>query len=191
MRTMFFCTAVLLAASIGAGPQQGPAKTLVAVFAHPDDESAAGPVLARYPREGAQVCVVLATDGAAGAQQTGVPAGPELARVRAEEARCSAGALGARPPILLGFPDGKLGSYGDDPLRLFALTQRLQVELQRLRPDAVITWGPDGGSGHPDHRLVSAIVTQLVRNGAPGVPERLFYVTIPAEVIRALNPARP
>jgi LmbE family N-acetylglucosaminyl deacetylase len=191
MRTIIFCTAVLLAASIGAGPQQGPAKTLVAVFAHPDDESAAGPVLARYAREGAQVHLIIATDGAAGGQQTTVPAGPELARVRAEEARCSADALGAGPPILLGFPDGKLGSYGDDPMRLFALTQRLQEEVQRLRPDAVITWGPDGGSGHPDHRLISAVVTQLARTGAPGMPERLFYVSLPAEAMRALNPSRP
>ena len=191
MRTMIFCTAVLLAASIGASPQQGSAKTLVAVFAHPDDESVVGPVLARYAREGAQVHLIIATDGAAGGQQTTVPAGPELARVRAEEARCAADALGARPPILLGLPDGKLGSYGDDPMRLFALTQRLQEELQRLRPDAVITWGPDGGSGHPDHRLVSAVVTQLARTGAPGMPERLFYASFPAEAMRALNPSRP
>lgn len=191
MHTMIFCTAVLLAASIGASPQQGSAKTLVAVFAHPDDESVVGPVLARYAREGAQVHLIIATDGAAGGQQTTVPAGPELARVRAEEARCAADALGARPPILLGLPDGKLGSYGDDPMRLFALTQRLQEELQRLRPDAVITWGPDGGSGHPDHRLVSAVVTQLARTGAPGMPERLFYASFPAEAMRALNPSRP
>jgi LmbE family N-acetylglucosaminyl deacetylase len=53
--------------------------------------------------------------------------------------------------------------------------------LQRLRPDVLITWGPDGGYGHPDHRIVSSIVTQLVRAGAPGVPQRVFYASIPAE----------
>ena len=55
MRTMIFCTAVLLAASIGASPQQGSAKTLVAVFATRTTRAWSGPVLARYAREGAQV----------------------------------------------------------------------------------------------------------------------------------------
>src|SRR5262245_6620448 len=66
----------------------------------------------------------------------------------------------------------------------------MHEELQRLRPDVLITWGPDGGYGHPDHRIVSSIVTQLVRAGAPGVPQRLFYASLPAEGIRAMNPTR-
>ena len=78
----------------------------------------------------------------------------------------------------------------EDRARLFQLTARMQEELQRIRPDAVITWGPDGATGHPDHRLVSSVVTQLVRAGAPAVPERLFYVSLPVEGFRAMNPAR-
>ncbi len=190
MRGILVCTALLLASSIGAGGEQGAAKTLVAVFAHPDDEGAVSPVLARYAREGAQVYLIVATDGAAGGQQTSVATGPDLARVRADEARCAADALGIRPPVMLGFPDGRLGAYLEEPVRLFRLTQRLHEELQRLRPDAVITWGPDGGTGHPDHRLVSDVVTQLARTGAPGVPDRLFYASVPAEAMRALNPSR-
>src|SRR5918994_603326 len=158
MRTFLLCLVAALAWPVVA-EAQAPPKTLVAVFAHPDDESVAAPILARYAREGVQVHLIIATDGAAGGQQTSIPRGPELARARAEEARCSADALGAKPPILLGFPDGQLGNYTDDPLRLFKLTQRLQEELQRLGPDALITWGPDGGTGHPDHRLVSATGT--------------------------------
>jgi hypothetical protein len=50
--------------------------------------------------------------------------------------------------------------------------------------------GPDGGYGHLDHRIVSSIVTQLVRAGAPGVAQRVFYASLPAEGIRAMNPAR-
>jgi LmbE family N-acetylglucosaminyl deacetylase len=169
---------------------QGASRTLVAVFAHADDESAAAPVLARYAREGVRVHLIIATDGAQGGAHTSIPRGAELARVRGEEARCATDALGIHAPILLGFPDAQLGSYMEDPTRLFQLTARLQGELQRLRPDAVITWGPDGATGHPDHRLVSSIVTQLVRAGAPGAPERLFYVSIPAEGFLAMNPAR-
>ncbi len=182
----------LLASLLGAVPASGSpvARTLVAVWAHADDEAAAGPVLARYARDGAQVYMIVATDGAQGGSHTQIPRGPELARARADEARCAAEALGVRPPILLGFPDAELGSYMEDPQRLFHVTTRIQEELQRLRPDAVITWGPDGGAGHPDHRLVSSIVTQLVRAGAPGATERLFYGSLPPQGIRMVNPAR-
>lgn len=169
---------------------QAAPKILVAVWAHADDEAAAAPVLARYAREGVQVSTIIVTDGAQGGAHTSIPRGPELARMRSEEARCAAHALGISAPILLGFPDAQLGSYMEDPGRLFQMTQRLQTELQRLHPDAVITWGPDGGTGHPDHRLVSSIVTQLARAGAPGVPERVFYASLPIEAFRATNPGR-
>jgi LmbE family N-acetylglucosaminyl deacetylase len=169
---------------------QGASRTLVAVFAHADDEGAAGPILARYARDGARVYLVIATDGAQGGAHTSIPRGPELARVRSEESRCAADALGIHPPILLGFPDAQLGNYMEDRARLFQLTARLQEELQRIRPDAVITWGPDGATGHPDHRVVSSIVTQLARAGAPGVPERVYYVSLPVEGFRTMNPAR-
>jgi LmbE family N-acetylglucosaminyl deacetylase len=169
---------------------QGASRTLVAVFAHADDEGAAAPILARYAREGVQVHLIIATDGAQGGAHTHIPRGPELARVRGDEAQCAADALGIDPPILLWFPDAQLRSYIEDPTRLFQLTARVQGELQRLGPDVVITWGPDGATGHPDHRIVSSVVTQLVRAGAPGVPERLFYVSLPAEGFRVMNPAR-
>lgn len=172
-------------------------RTLVALLAHADDEGPVAPLLARYAREGVKVYFIIASDGGQGAGTGGFlsrsdagPRGDELARVRDEEARCSAQALGAQPPILLGFPDGKLGDYIGDRTLLYRLTDRIAQELARLRPDAIVTWGPDGGTGHPDHRIVSNIATQLVRAGAPGVPERLFYMNIPAEGFRAMNPQR-
>jgi LmbE family N-acetylglucosaminyl deacetylase len=169
---------------------QGAPKTLVALFAHADDEGAVAPLLARYAREGVQVYVIIATDGAQGGAHTSVRRGPELARVRSEEARCATDALGIHAPILLGFPDAQLGSYMEDRARLPRLTAQILEQLQRLRPDALITWGPDGATGHPDHRIVSSIATQLVRAGAPGAPERLFYVTLPVEGIRSMNPGQ-
>jgi len=171
-------------------PPSGAPRTLVAVLAHGDDEVMVAPILARYAREGAQVYLVIATDGAQGGRYTTIPRGPELARIRAEEARCATDALGIRPPIFLGFPDGKLGDYVAEPSLVYRLAQRVHEELQRLTPGAVITLGPDGATGHPDHRLVGAVVTQLVRAGAPGLPERLFYGMIPAEGMQAMNPQR-
>jgi len=172
-------------------------KTLAVLLAHADDETAVGPMLARYGREGVQVQLIIATDGSQG---TGSVAGSlrpdsglrgeEVVRARAAEARCAADALGVRPPILLAFPDGKLGDYIGDRTLLYRLTERIAGELQRLHPDAVLTWGPDGGTGHPDHRLVSNIATQLARAAAPGVPARLFYMSLPAEGMRVMNPQR-
>jgi len=169
--------------------------TLAVVLAHADDESPIGPALARYAREGVHVYLIIATDGARGFGPTRSPdiAGANsqnLAGIRGDEARCATGELGAEPPVLLGFPDGKLGDYPDDKGLLFRLTEQLVAALERIRPDAIVTWGPDGGYGHPDHRVVSSITTQLVRAGAPGTTERLFYMTIPAEAMRALYPNR-
>jgi len=185
-----------VALSQGA-PSGAAPKTLAVVAAHADDEGPVAPILARYAREGVQVYLIIASDGAAGAGQQGhIPRpdataqGEELVRQRAEEARCATQALGIQPPILLGFPDGKLGDYAGDRALIYRVTQRIAEELARLRPDAVITWGPDGGTGHPDHRIVSTIVTQLQRAGAPGVPERVFYMNLPVESMRAMNPQR-
>jgi LmbE family N-acetylglucosaminyl deacetylase len=164
-----------------ASPPARTPKTLVSVWAHTDDDATVAPILARYAREGVQVYTIIATDGSQGCKHTTVLCGPDLAHARSEEARCSCDALGIHPPILLGFPDGKLGDYVGDPSLMPRLTQRIAEELQKLHADAVITWGPDGGTGHPDHRIISDVVTQLVRAGAPGAPEQLFYAYPPLQ----------
>src|SRR6185369_9156402 len=102
-----------------------------------DDEGAAAPILARYAREGVQVHLIIATDGAQGGAHTSIPRGPELARVRGEEARCAADALGIHVPIVLGFSDAQLGNYMEEPARLFRLTTQVQAELENLHPDAL------------------------------------------------------
>ena len=187
---------IMTSASTPVAAQDRP-RVLVALLAHADDETAASPVLARYAREGVQVHLLVASDGSAGSGSRGYlvrsdsgPEGDALASQRADEARCAAAALGAREPILLGFPDGKLGDYTGDRSLIYRLTERIAKEIERLRPDVVITWGPDGGTGHPDHRIVSNIATQLLRADAPGMPERLFYMYLPVEAFRMTNPQR-
>ena len=181
--------------AVPAGAQR-PARTLVALLAHADDETAASAVLARYAREGVRVHMIIATDGSGGSgsqtylQRPEGPTGDALVKMRADEARCAAAALGAQDPILLAFPDGKLGDYLGDRTLIARLTEAIAKEIDRLRPDAVVTWGPDGGTGHPDHRIVSNIATQLQRFGAPGMPDRLFYMYLPAEMFRLANPQR-
>jgi LmbE family N-acetylglucosaminyl deacetylase len=157
--------------------------TLVAIFAHPDDESIVSPALARYAREGTKVYVVVATDGRKGVSaHAGIPGGDSLATVRAGEARCSANALGAQPPVLLGFEDAGLSVLSPWPGEpLDRLGKRIEATLRELKPDAVITWGPEGGYGHQDHRLVGDVVTQVFQSGAVAESTKLYYVGFLAE----------
>ena len=156
-------------------------RTLVAVFAHPDDETLVAPALARYAREGVRVYLVIATDGRLGANaHARIPAGDSLAKVRANEARCSARALGLEPPILLGFPDAGLADFSGWPgMRLDTLATRMDSVLRALRPSVVVTWGPEGGYGHSDHRLTGNVVTQVFQSGALPSATPLFYAGFP------------
>jgi LmbE family N-acetylglucosaminyl deacetylase len=182
MRYRFLAVLSILSAAPSASPADAP-RTLLAVFAHPDDETLVAPLLAAYARRGVRVQLAIVTDGEKGTQaHAAIPAGPELAKVRAEEARCSCRALGIEPPILLGFKDGELGKQSRPPWAPLAEVQaELAKLLERVRPDAVITFGPEGAYGHPDHRLVGAVVTQLVQAGADGAPARLFYPGLPKD----------
>jgi LmbE family N-acetylglucosaminyl deacetylase len=152
-------------------------RTLVAVVAHPDDETIVSPVLARYAREGARVYVIVATDGRKGvSKHAGIPAGDSLATVRAGEARCSARELGIQPPILVGLEDAGLAVISPWPGEpLDRLSKRLVTAFSELHPDAVITWGPEGGYGHADHRLVGDVVTQVFQAGAVPSTVRLYF----------------
>lgn len=163
-------------------------KTLVAVFAHPDDERMAGPVLARYARQGVQVYLVIATDGRKGAAaHAHIPLGDSLAAVRVQEARCATRELGIHDPILLGHADAGLASFA----ALDSVRSDLRRIFAELRPNAVITCGPEGGTGHPDHRLVGVAVSDVVQSGADGAPEALYYPSLPTERMATAPPARP
>ena len=158
-------------------PLGDTSRTLVAVFAHPDDETIVSPALARYAREGAKVYLVVATDGRLGvAEHAGIPAGDSLATVRAGEVRCSARELGVQPPILVGLPDAGLAVISPWPGEpLDRLAKRLETVFSELHPDAVFTWGPEGGYGHADHRLVGDVVTQVFQSGTVTANTRLFF----------------
>ncbi|MCT2559977.1 PIG-L family deacetylase [Tsuneonella sp. YG55] len=180
MRTLFLLPLLAgCAASAPPGPASAPAARtatprILAVFAHPDDESVVSPALANAARRGARVRIVYATRGDASAPETTLAPGPAIAARRTEEAVCASRALGAADPILYDFGDGKLGEIVRPPAgTLGRLRDSLAATLADERPDIVITWGPDGGYGHPDHRLVTAVVTQVVA-GADRRPLLLY-----------------
>lgn len=168
-----------------SSPIQGDdkANTLLVVFSHPDDETVVSPILARYAREGVTVHLAIATDGQKGVREhAGIPSGAKLAAARAEEARCACRELGIQPPILMGIEDGAMGETGNKA----ALVREISRLFRELEPDVVVTWGPDGVSGHTDHRLVSSVVTEVYQ-GEEAPPRQLYYVGLSAERLAGLT----
>lgn len=163
-------------------------RPIVAVFAHPDDERVIGPLLSRLAREGRETHLVIATDGSQGVRDFArIPAGAELAAARTREATCAANRLGVRQLHILGLPDGGLASFDV----LGKLRPALAAIIDSLRPAAIITFGPEGGTGHPDHRLVGDVVTQIIQGDARYAKVDLLYASLPTERLRTAPPAEP
>jgi LmbE family N-acetylglucosaminyl deacetylase len=166
---------------------------LMAVLAHPDDESLGfGGTLAKYASEGVEVSIVMATRGEAG-RYRGRQQGPQhpgplaLGRIREAELRAAASVLGVRDLWLLGYRDRELDDA--DPR---GAVERIAGLLRQVRPHVVVTFGPDGAYGHPDHIAISQLVTaatvaaagpEALASGADGVPPhavaKLYYLAWP------------
>src|SRR5207249_8017755 len=142
--------------------------TLLLMLAHPDDESMGnGMLIARHVAEGCAVHLVCATRGGAG--WTGRPTGrspDELTAIRGEELAQAARVLQLASVEVWDYPDG--GVPGCDQQEI---TDRIRDAVARLRPDAVVGWGPDGGYGHPDHicigKCTDAAVASLPQAARP------------------------
>jgi LmbE family N-acetylglucosaminyl deacetylase len=136
----------------------------MAVLAHPDDESlGVGGTLAKCASEGIDVFLLTATRGDAGrfkghrSEDREHPGRAALAEIREAELRAAASVLGLRDVTLLGYPD----------LQLDRVNPRDAVEcivghLRRVRPDVVMTFGPEGVYGHPDHIAISQFTTAAI-----------------------------
>jgi LmbE family N-acetylglucosaminyl deacetylase len=162
-------------------------RSLLAVFAHPDDESlACGGLLAWCAERGAQVSLLCVTHGEGG---PGSGSEPSLRETRAQELHAAARVLGIGNVAILDYPDGML-PWVDAA----ALEADIRDTIRRIRPEVVITFGEDGLYWHPDHIAVhertTAAVAALgamdqmdqIRNTAPA----LYYVTLPPGAMRAV-----
>jgi LmbE family N-acetylglucosaminyl deacetylase len=141
--------------------------TLLVILPHPDDESfPMGGTLAKYAAHQTRVTLVCATRG-----ETGIPgvSADEAGKIREGELRRAAEALGLNEVRFLDYRDGTLAQVDAEKL-----ISRLTDLLCELQPDAVLTFGPDGISGHPDHVTLSARVTQAFERAH--LPGRLFYL---------------
>jgi LmbE family N-acetylglucosaminyl deacetylase len=145
---------------------------LLGVFAHPDDETiCAGGTLAKYAGAGAEVHVISLTRGGAGQiRDASAATRSTLAAVRAQELEAAGKELGLTGTRCLDLPDGSLAEV--DVQVLVDLASDLISEIE---PDVVITFGPDGFSGHPDHVAVGAAVTAACYQRGADTAIRLFH----------------
>lgn len=131
---------------------------LMCVLAHPDDESlGSGGILARYSAEaGMETYLLTATRGERGwrGPKEEHPDFEAVGRTREAETRASARVLGVREVSFLGYMDGDLAEA--DPAEAIS---KIVLELRRVRPQVVVTFSPDGHTGHPDHIAVCQLTS--------------------------------
>lgn len=162
-----------------------PALALLAVFAHPDDETfRPGGTLALLARQGVRVQVLSATHGEAGLRGDPPRCTPEaLPAVRAEELRCACAALGIDPARLLHYPDGDLQNAD-----LVSLSADILALINEVEPQVMLTFGPDGLSGHPDHVAIGR-AAQSAYQRAQDIAA-LYTLAMPASVADQFGMAR-
>ena len=157
-------------------------QTLLAVFAHPDDETfRPGGTLSLLARQGVQVELLTFTRGEAGSCGNPPLCSPaDLPAVRARELRTACAVLGIQPPRLLDYADGCL--HEADPEAMIA---HIQTLVDDVSPQVIISFGQDGLSGHPDHIAVSDwAVETFHRNEDVGA---LYSIAVPQSLVRALK----
>ncbi len=131
-------------------PGSGAGTTLLAVWAHPDDESYLGAgLMAAVANSGGRVISATAGLGERGTDDPLNNPPHWLASTRRHELEQALETLGADGPVVLGYPDGGCDRVPD---RLGA--RRVGSLIEEFRPDVVLSFGPDGVTGHPDHQAV-------------------------------------
>lgn len=185
-------------------------RTLMAVFAHPDDESfGAGGTLALYARRGYRVVLLCATRGEAGTVDPHFMRGfASVAALREAELRCAAQHLGLEAVHFLGYRDSGMPGTSDNlhpdaqivhPVEEVA--GRIVRHIREIQPDVVLTFDPVGGYRHPDHIHVHRATTLAFEGaadpafhpeaGAPFQPRALYYHVFPHRFLRTLTRLMP
>jgi LmbE family N-acetylglucosaminyl deacetylase len=156
-------------------------RSLLAVFAHPDDESlASGGLLAWCAARGARVsllCLSRGESGRAGGD------GSKLGEIRGRELRDAAAALGLAEVAVLDHPDGMLPW-----LEPGTLARDIEAAIVAGRPDVVVTFGADGLYWHPDHIAVHDATRSVIAALGADAPV-LYYVTMPPGQMQAVRAA--
>jgi len=185
-------------------------KTLLAVLAHPDDESfGLGGTLALYARRGVATYLVCATRGEAGdVDEEHLDGYRDIAHKRTAELDCAASILGLTDVFYLGYRDsGMTGSvdnqHPDAQIQhtVDEVAGRVVRYIRELKPEVVLTFDPQGGYKHPDHiHIHQATVLAFTRaddasfhpeSGAPFKPGALYFQVFPRWFIKAATRLLP
>jgi LmbE family N-acetylglucosaminyl deacetylase len=144
--------------------------TVLGVWAHPDDEAylSAG-LMAEARASGQRVVVATATYGELGASDPYQWSPARLATTRRHELAASLAAVGVTEHRWLGFGDGECHD------RIADGTAAVVRLIDEVAPDTILTFGPEGMTGHPDHQAISRWTTDAWRSTAS--PARLLYAT--------------
>lgn len=150
-------------------------KRLLAVFAHPDDESfGPGGTLAKYAKSGAEVHILCATKGEAGKLNSKIKDQKSkiIGNIREKELLEAAKVLGVKKVEFLNFVDGELSNnkYHD-------LAKKISQKIEEFKPQVILTFDQKGISGHLDHIAVSFVTTFAFINQK--IAKRLFYFSRP------------
>ena len=156
---------------------------MLAVFAHPDDESlACGGTLARLSDLGATVVVLCASRGELGfVAEPSLVADGDIGKARSRELVAAGRALGVRTVHILTHPDGNVRWDGG-----VSLGADVRAAVERYRPDAVITFDRDGLYWHADHLGVHEETSRVVGSMGADGPD-LYYVTMAPDVMPRLT----
>ena len=173
MSKLILFTVLFLFGTFSAEQKQ---KVILAVLAHPDDEGAIAQLLTKYSKE-SKVYIIIATDGRNGTKP-GFPTGDTLVKLRQSESECACKHMGTQPPIFLGFTDGfdtrdGVGVYLDQSKKLKEI---LSQKINEINPDFIITFGPDGDTGHSDHRMISNMTTEVILKEGWAKKFPLYYI---------------
>ena len=159
----------------------GDLGTVLGVFAHPDDEAyLAGALMATAADAGRRVVCVTATRGELGFPDDDPRSIEDRKEVRATELDACLAVLGVEEHIWLDYPDGGCVDVPDA-----AAAERIRELIDDVRPDTVLTFGPDGQTFHPDHIAVARWTT-LACAAATHDP-RLLYAVMTPEWVAAIG----
>lgn len=158
---------------------------VLAVWAHPDDESfVAGGLLAAASDAGSQVVCLTATAGERGTADPDRWHPGRLGRTRERELAAAHAILGIHEQRWLPFHDGECHTV--PPGHGMTLVARAIAEV---RPDTIVTFGPDGLTGHADHRAVARWTSNAW--AATGRGARLLWAAITADTGRRMAAVEP
>ncbi len=158
--------------------------TVLGIWAHPDDEAFLSAGLMAAARDaGQRVVCVTATLGEHGTDDPGGWPPTRMARVREREWHASLAALGVTEHHLLGLTDGTCASAPHE--RIVAHLARI---IRVVAPDTIVTFGPDGMTGHEDPPTVPAWASDAHAVAAPEA--RLLYATTTEDFVRDWEPHR-